>query len=246
MNHATTRIEARLSADGSRVDVVLAHGAFAPRLIDRADQGARVALVSVVALLLADDAVRIEVVVGPGVDLEVVETSGAVAYDMDGGSARWDVDLTLEEGAKLTWLGLPFVVSTGASVARSTHAQIAEGARLVLRERVVLGRSGERGGDLQQRTSMYAGAHPLLVESLDFMRFRQSYAGLAGRRCVDSLTVIGAGPAPDVDVAYVTDVDVADVTVLALAIPGWIARSITDQSHQSGLDAVLTSMALPT
>lgn len=236
MKHPTTRIEAHRSVNDARVDVVLHYGAFAPRLIDRHPGGARVALVSVVALLLAGDEVRIEVVVGAGVELEVVETSGAVAYDMDGGAARWDVDLTLETGASLTWLGLPFVVSTGASVARSTRAQVADRARLVLRETTALGRSGQQGGDLHQHTSMYAGAHPILVESLDLGSARASFAGLAGHRCVDSLIVLGPQGAPDLASA--------DATVLSLARPGWMVRSITDQTHRSGIDRVLKAMAL--
>lgn len=238
MKHATTRIEARRSTDGARVDVLLQRGAFAPRLIDRRPGGVRVALVSVVALLLAGDRVRIEVVVGAGVDLEVVETSAAVAYDMEGGSAWWDVDLVLESGASLTWLGLPFIVSEGAKVARSTHAQVADGARLVLRETIVLGRSGEDGGALRQHTSMYAGAHPILVEGLDLGSARASFAGLAGHRCVDSLTVIGASATPDLGSAP------APVTVLSLASPGWIARSIVDQTHRSRIDTVLKAMSL--
>lgn len=236
MKHPTTRIEARRSADGHRVDVALHHGAFAPRLIDRHPSGAKVALVSVVALLLAGDEVRIEVIVGAGVELDVVETSGAIAYDMDGGSARWDVDLTLEEDATLTWLGLPFVVSTGASVARSTRAQVADGARLVLRETIVLGRSGEDGGNLHQNTSVYTGTHPILVESLDLGLARARFAGLAGRRCLDSLTVIGAVPEPSMGHGQ--------VTVLSLDSPGWMARSITAQMHHSGLPTVLKWMPL--
>ena len=70
-----------------------------------------------------------EVAVDGPVTVEVVETAGTVAYDMRGGSARWDVDLVLSGGARVAWHGEPFVVSSGADVDRRTTASVAAGSR---------------------------------------------------------------------------------------------------------------------
>lgn len=238
MKHPTTRIEVRRSPGQTHLDVWLRRGALAPRLIDRERTRAVVALVSLVALLLAGDEVRLEVVVGEGVDLQIVETSGTVAYDMGGGAARWDVDLVLEAGARLTWLGLPFVVSGGACVRRSTHTQVGSGAVLLLGETLVLGRSGEVGGDLNQHTSVYAEGRPMLVEALDLSAsVRGGFAVLDGRRCLDSLTVIGA--------LWPTKIEGAPVTLLSLAGTGWIARSVVDEVHRSGIPELLSALGPP-
>jgi urease accessory protein len=187
----------------------------------------RVALVATQALLLAGDRVRIEVDVRGPVAVELVETAGTVAYDMRGGSASWEVDVRLDGGARLTWLGEPFVVAAGASVTRSTTLDLAEGAVATLRESLVLGRTGESGGALSVRTrATYAGA-PLLVEDLDLTpEARSGPAVLGGRRCLDSITRLGdrlpEGPG-----------------VLQLAGPGSVARWIGDEQHRSGMDRLL-------
>ena len=83
-------------------------------LRSRSPGDVRLALVATQALLLAGDHVRIEVVVHGPVQLDLVETAGTVAYDMRGGSASWEVDVVLRNGARLTWDGEPFVVAAGA------------------------------------------------------------------------------------------------------------------------------------
>jgi urease accessory protein len=76
-----------------------------PMLLDSGEGFARVCLVPDGALLLAGDAIQLEVTLGPGVRLELVEPTGTVAYDMRGGQAAWDVRLFLAERASLVWAG---------------------------------------------------------------------------------------------------------------------------------------------
>ena len=152
----------------------------------------RVALVATQAMLLADDHVRIEVVVDGPVALEVVETAGTVAYDMRGRSARWEVDVRLDGDADLLWLAEPLVISAGASVARSLTVGMSGGSRATLRESVVFGRSGEVGGSLTTTTSVTSDDAPVLEEELELTsELRRGPATLGGRRCLDSLTTLG-------------------------------------------------------
>jgi urease accessory protein len=212
------RIE--VTPDGCR----LGHGPLAARRLRSSTPGVvRVGLVATQALLLAGDAIAVEVDVRGPVTLELVEPAGTVAYDMRGGSATWTVAVTLSDRAALTWLAEPFVVAAGALVTRSTTLSLEEGTRARVRESLVLGRTGEVGGALVATThATYAGA-PLLVESLDLSPAERSGpAVLFGHRCVDSLLSLGErlpdGPG-----------------VLHLEGPGSVARWVGDQQHLSPL-----------
>lgn len=187
----TTRIEVR-RLEG-RLTCTFLGGHLSARRIDAPEGRVRVALVGTVALLLAGDDVRIEVVVGPGVDLEIVEVAGTVAYDMRGGSADWHVDVHVEEGGVLVWEGLPFVIADGADVTRTMTMALDGSARAVLRETYVFGRTGEAGGDLRTSTVIAHDDRPLLVEQLDLRAAaRIDGAILGAARCLDAVTTLGA------------------------------------------------------
>jgi urease accessory protein len=186
-----TRIEVRRS--GAHVRSILSAAHLSPRRLPDEQGRVRVALVATGALLLAGDHVRIEVVVGAGVDLELVEIAGTVAYDMRGGSARWDVEIRVEDGALLIWPGLPFVIADGADVERATGVTLEGTGRAILRETFVFGRSGEGGGDLRALTTSTHDGHPLLVEDLDLRRTHRMEPAVMGYdRCLDAVTALGS------------------------------------------------------
>jgi len=216
-----TRIEVH-RRDG-RPTCTFRGGHLAPRRIDAPDDRVRVALVATVALLLAGDAVRIEVVVGGGIDLEIVEIAGTVAYDMRGGSATWDVDARVEDGALLVWAGLPCVFADGADVLRSTTVALEGSGRAVLRETFAFGRSGEGGGDLRASTIATHDGRPLLVEDLDLRRAHRAEPAVMGdARCFDAVTILGERLADEPG-------------VLQLDGSGSIARRLLRDVHASDL-----------
>ncbi|WP_432940156.1 urease accessory protein UreD [Kribbella sp. CA-253562] len=219
-----TRIE--VVADPVRDRCLLRTGDLSPRRLPAPPGVVRVALVAAGALLLAGDDVRIEVIAQGQVRLEVVETAGTVAYAMRGGSARWDVDVTLTDGAELSWHGEPFVVAEGADVQRSTALTLDHDCRALLRESLVLGRHGEAGGRLRTRTTATVGAGELLVEDLDLSPgLRSGWAMLGEARCLDSVTALGhrLPEAPQ---------------ILQLEGPGSIARRLVTEQHMSDLNAL--------
>jgi len=227
-----TRTRVAVTADG-RVelegDVVRAR-----RLPDEHGR-ARVALIASQALLLAGDDVRIDVEVAAGRALEIVEVTGTVAYDMRGGRATWIVDVRLAQDAVLVWPSLPFVVANGADVLRLTHVDLAPGARVVLRETLVLGRTGEAGGRVRTTVRAHQADRPLLVET--FVMEPASVldpALLDGARCLDTLLVLGAR--------------LDHPGALQLERPGSMLRGMSTRAHDADLADVLaaaTSDAFP-
>ncbi|GAB3262847.1 urease accessory protein UreD [Nocardioides dilutus] len=146
----------------------------------------RLALVPEQAVLLAGDHVTVSVRVPAGRSLEVIEPGGTVAYAMRGHEARWDVHIEVEEAGRLLWHGEPFVVAEGADVRRTLGVGLGAGASLVLRETMVLGRTGEAPGRLRCRTDIAREGSPLLVEDLDCA------TGLGPHRVLDQIVHLGA------------------------------------------------------
>jgi len=218
------RLRVELAADAAPERPVLR-----PMLVGTDPDCARIALVPDGALLLAGDHIEVRIRVGPGACLDLLEPSGTVAYDMRGGAARWDVDVRLDRGAGLVWRGEPFVIAAGADVRRRTRITLGAGARLALRETLVLGRYAEPAGQIGQRLDMArADGTPVLVEEV-----RLDESGLpvltGGRRVQGSVLAHGVdvpGPAgPDrFDLEPAGD---ASVTLL---------RRLDDHAH-SAVDA---------
>ena len=184
-----TRIGVEAAPGRARLD--LTQGPISPRVLQVTDSGARVGLVATVALLLGGDHLEIDLSVGPGAWLEIVETAGTVAYDAGGVASSWTVRAKLAENAVLIWLGEPFVVAQGANVRRNTTIELADGAVACLRETLVLGRTGETGGIVRSTMSVGVDGAPLLLEDLELGAHRDLPGVIGAARVVDSLALLG-------------------------------------------------------
>lgn len=180
--------------DSGRPRLALVGGAVAPRLVRADATGAKVALVATTALLLGGDHVEIDVRVGPGAWLEIVETAGTVAYDAQGELSTWTVRATVADGGLLLWHGEPFVVSTGANTVRSSTFEVGEMSTVCLRETTVLGRSGEQGGAVRTLSRAGRAGTPLLAEDLDLSggSQRRQPGILGAATVVDTVTWLGS------------------------------------------------------
>ena len=260
-----TRLEVVAHPRGGRPRVVVrsdgpaGRGHLGVRVLAAAARGVRVALVAEGALLVAGDDICLEVRVGPGVRLEIVEPAGTVAYAMRGGSASWRVDVAIAEGAHLDWWAEPFVVAARAHVDRSLSVALAPDATAVLRDTVVLGRAGEAGGVMRQRTRVTHDDRPLLAEdlSLDGGQRRVGVVGthrvldtlaVLGRRAPEGGTTLGGGrgtaesteptPSGQSDAAAATRPErgrrgMAALTRLELDGEGTVLRAVADELHLS-------------
>lgn len=205
--------------------VRLQTGLLAPRLIARTTNCVEVALVSTTATLLGGDHARVRLEVGAGCRLVVRDVAATVAYDGQGATALWDNMIDVAADAVLVWQAEPFIVSDGADVRRSTQADVADGGRLLLRDTVGLGRSGQFGGSLRCRTRVTYDGTPAVAEDLDLSPESRLLPGmLADARIVDTVTAVGWRPPAAAD-------------HFALAAPGAMARRLTREAHASDVEA---------
>jgi len=228
----TARDSALISvAPGARRARVGLRGAgIVPWLVSRGPAAASVAIGAGGALLLGGDAVRLDVRVAPGCTLAIEDVGGTVAYDGEGRTATWDVHVSVGDGARLTWRALPLVVADGASVERSMSVTLGAGATAVVRETLVLGRAGERGGAIASRLDVTDPGGPLLVETLRVRGDAPVPGVLGAHRVVDSVLAVGAEPGgiPDAPGA----------TVLRLERGGHLVRALGADAHAVDLGPV--------
>ena len=228
-----TRIGIRADADRARL--TFTQGLLSPRVLAVGPDSARVALVATTALLLGGDEVNLEIDVGPGARLEIVETAGTVVYDAAGAPSWWRVRITVADGGVLMWPGEPFVVASGANVLRHTSIDLGAGAATCLRETLVLGRTGEIGGAVRSQLTARRCGELLLVEDLDLtdagLRSRPGMLGSA--RVIDTVCLLGvvAPELPTMTTGVRFDLDG----------PGAVARSLSSTLADSPLAQVSTA-----
>ncbi|MHA6799469.1 urease accessory protein UreD [Bounagaea algeriensis] len=209
--------------DGAARAAVLRGGSYLrPLLLDIEGPCARIALVGVCATLLAGDDVQLDIEVGSGAHLELVEPSGVVAYDARGGHARWRASAHIAAGGSLIWHAAPFVVSDGADVQRRTELVLDDDARVLISETLVLGRSGEDGGRLHAQLRATRAHRELLVEELDLHspELRAAPGLLGDARALTTVALLGVTP---------TELITSGETLIAG--PGALARTLAQHAH---------------
>lgn len=164
----------------------------------------RIGLLATTALLLGGDVVELDVHVGAGARLDLFDVAGTVAYHGRGRPSAWHVRVELGAGAGLTYAGEPFVVGDGADVLRTLDVDLGPDAAAAVRDTVVLGRAGQRGGRLRSRTAVRREGRPALLEDqlLDPGGLRDAPGMLGAHRVLD--TVLWLGPAPPVPTVATT------------------------------------------
>ncbi|MCJ1675941.1 urease accessory protein UreD [Streptomyces sp. APSN-46.1] len=243
---ATARIRATADGRGGTALPLLAgEGPLALRRTRGEGAEAAVMLVGAMSAPLGGDHLTVEAVVGPGARLALASAAATLALPGRGGEpARYDVRLTLAEDAAVRWLPEPLVSVRGSDLRVRTRADLAPGARLLLREEQVLGRAGEPGGLLRSRLTVTRGGRPLLDQELACGPGApggwDGPAGLAGHRSVGQLLVVDPAfeqtpPAAGVlgEFAAVTPLAGPAVLVTALAPDALRLRELLDAARRT-------------
>jgi len=125
-------------------------------------------LVSAAAGPLGGDQLSLLITVRAGAVLCLRTVAASVSLPgLDGGESVLTVTATVEEGGCLEYLPEPVVVANGARHTANVRVRVASGARLLLREELILGRHGERGGSYRGRLHIDYADRPLLRQSLE-------------------------------------------------------------------------------
>jgi urease accessory protein len=184
---------------------------------------------------LGGDDLRLDIEVRAGATLRIRTAAASVALPgRGGGESRLRITATVGPGARLEYLPEPVVVADGARHRVEVHVSLAGDATLLLRDEVVLGRHGERGGACVTRLRADVGGAPLLrhevaVDGTDEVSLGP--AVLAGHRAYGSLLAAGPGvrpPASCADGVAVMPLGDHAVLVTALAPDARTLRRLLD------------------
>jgi urease accessory protein len=147
---------------------------------------------------IGGDTLDLRIYVRDGAALRVRTAAAAVALPgLDGLESVLTVTATVGVGARLEYLPEPVVVAAGARHATDIRVRMAEGASLLLRDELILGRHGEPGGTARTGLRVDYAGRPLLRQSLEVRGEDEAGMGpaiLAGHRAVGTLVL--AGPLP--------------------------------------------------
>ncbi|MGB8198245.1 MAG: urease accessory protein UreD, partial [Pseudonocardiaceae bacterium] len=144
--------------------------------------------------------------------------------------ARWTVAATLVAGAVFDWRPEPTVVCDGAELHSQVTVALQRGARAVLREEIVLGRAGQRGGRCAVELTVELDgapllAHTLLLDGADPVL--TGPAGTGGARVVGMLAMVGEGI--DGSSADAGEEPGLRWACSALDGPGWLLLALGDR-----------------
>lgn len=137
----------------------------------RSDPGypppATVTLVAGSAGPLGGDRLRLKVEVGPGSMLVLSEVAATLLLPgPNGAESLMEVDIQVGTNGTLIWLAEPVIVVRGCRHRSEIRIRLESGARLLLREEVVLGRYGEQPGMLRQHLRVQIDGRPLYDQEL--------------------------------------------------------------------------------
>jgi urease accessory protein len=182
---------------------------------------------------------RIEVRTGAALRLRTVAASVALP-GVDGTESVLVVRASVAYGGVLEYLPEPMVVADGSRHTTDIQVDLASGATLVLRDEVIPGRHGERGGACRTRLRCDYDGRPLLRHDVMVDGTGEVSPGpavLAGHRAYGAVLRAGESPgAPAVPDPLATATPIhrgtagasrarPDVAVMPLAGPGPVATS---------------------
>ncbi|MGN3956024.1 urease accessory protein UreD [Streptomyces sp. WAC8370] len=193
---ASSRVLARGDGrGGTALPVLEGEGPLALRRTRGSGAEARVMLVGAMSGPLGGDHFTVDVQARSGARLRVGSAAATLALPgQDKAGARYDVRLTVDDGADLCWLPEQLISAGGSDLRLTTSVDLAAGARLLLREEQVLGRAGEEPGRLTSRLTVRIDGRCVLDQELGCGPGApggwDGPAGLAGHRAVGQVVVV--------------------------------------------------------
>ena len=143
---------------------------------------------------LGGDVLRLTITVGAGATLTVRSVAATVAQpSLPPAPSLMAITVVVGPGATFSWLPEPTVIADRAQHTVDMRVEAAADARVVLRDCLVLGRHGERGGAVTSNVSVDVGGTALLRQSIALDGADAVTAGpgvLAGARTLGTVLVV--------------------------------------------------------
>ncbi|HET6562421.1 MAG TPA: urease accessory protein UreD [Marmoricola sp.] len=157
-----------------------------------ASDAVQVSLAAGAAGPVGGDHLILEIDVGEGSSLVLSEVSPTLLLPgPHGRRSRTDVRITVAEGGTLIWLPEPVIAARACDHLNDVRVHLDDGARLLMREEVLLGRHGEPGGRVAQRVSVRLAGRPLHRQDLVHgTPVSTTPAVTGGHRAVGSVLVV--------------------------------------------------------
>lgn len=167
-----------------------------PRL-DGEARPARVCVAAGAAGPVGGDRLALAVDVGEGSSLVLRDVSATLLLPgARGEESRLGVDVSVGPEATLVWLPEPVIAASNCLHVGDIRVTLAAGARLLLREELLLGRFGEEPGTVRQSLRVSIDGRPLLHQQLAVGGDATAWAGPAvtgGHRAIGTLLVVEPG-----------------------------------------------------
>ncbi len=165
-----------------------------PHWTEGAATTAHVALVSAAAGPIGGDHLRLHVEVGPGASLILRGVAATLLLPGPHGEPSLsEITISLGPDATLVWLPGPLIAVRGCAHRATTQVHLAAGARLLVREELLLGRHSEPAGSIYQRLRVCLDDRPLHDQELRVGPDAPGSVGPAvtgGRRAVGSSLLV--------------------------------------------------------
>lgn len=180
---------------------------------------------------LGGDDLALDVNLGAGSSLQLRSAAATVVQPgRRPAAARWTVVTSLDPGAVLDWQPEPTVVCDGAELHSQLKVLMQSGARAILREQIVLGRAGERGGRFAGELVVELAGVPLLAHTMLLDGADLALTGPAGTgsaRVVGTLAAVGEGL--DAPLGSAGEKPGLRWACSALDGPGWFLLALGDR-----------------
>jgi urease accessory protein len=177
---------------------------------------------------IGGDSLTLRVTVGAGAFLRLRTAAASIALPgLDGAESVLRVSVTVAPGGRLEYLPEPVVVTARARHRSVLSVTLADGASLLLRDELLLGRHGEAGGTARSVLRADYAGRPLLRHSVEVAGADPVSRGpalLAGHRGVGTLLLAGAGTESLAATAS------PEMAVMPLAGPGVLVTALADDA----------------
>lgn len=151
---------------------------------------ARVALAAGTAGPLGGDSYTLDLHVGAGSTLVLTEVSAMLVLPgVEGGPSQMSINVCVGEGATFVWWSEPIIAAAGCHHGHNVRITLADTARMILREEILLGRHGEQPGDFTSRFRITRDSTALYDQQLSF---GPSAGGWNGAAVLDDSSAVGS------------------------------------------------------